>query len=375
MAFTRSIMSANKHAQVLKSSYPWTKGPLVVGAPMRIISGPALALKISGAGGLGFIGPGAKPEHLHDTLKEAKAQLKQDSADAGPLYGGKKHDVLPIGTGFQTWAGDLKVATEALSKTRVAAVWLFAPRHGHEELSEWTKGIREASPETKIWIQVASVKDAIAAATSKDAPDVLVIQGTDAGGHSLKKSAGIMTLLPEVADALQNTIGSEAADKIPLIAAGGIIDSRGAAAALALGASGVALGTRFLASHEANLSRGYQDHVVGASDGGQTTVRTQHYNHLRGTMDWPEEFDARGLINQGWRDHAGGMDFEESKRRHDEAMKKGDEAWGEYGRTATYAGTGVGLVREVKSAAEIVQEVRGGVQEVLNGAQEVATMR
>jgi nitronate monooxygenase len=331
---------------------------------MRVISGPQLAVKVSEAGGIGFIGPGAEPEHLENALELASEQVQSSKAlnttDRGQL---------PLGIGFQTWAGNLTVAKETLSKRSVAVVWLFAPRHGQAELDEWVKGIKEVSPGTQIWIQVASVKDAVAAASSKDRPDALVIQGTDAGGHSLTKGAGIITLLPEVSDALE-ALGSDA-EKIPLIAAGGIIDARGAAAALTLGASGVAIGTRLLASKEATINLGYQTHVVSASDGGQNTVRTQLYNHLRGTTNWPEGFDARGLINQSWRDHEAGLAFEKNKELHVEAMKKGSEAWGEQGRAATYAGTGVGLIKEVKSAGEIVQEIRKGVKNVLERSQSI----
>jgi nitronate monooxygenase len=331
---------------------------------MRVISGPALAIKVSEAGGLGFIGPGEKPEHLEPALQQARSSVRSSTVLAS-----KSEDSMPIGVGIQTWAGDLKVAQGALGKNKVAAVWLFAPRHGQAELDEWVRGVREASPGTQVWIQVASVKDAVAAATSKDAPDALVIQGTDAGGHSLAKGAGIITLLPEVSDALL-TLDS-CAQRIPLIAAGGIIDSRGTAAALALGASGVAIGTRLLASKEATINPGYQAHIVSASDGGQNTVRTQLYNHLRGTTNWPEGFDARGLVNQSWRDHEAGMAFERNKELHAVAMTRGSEAWGEQGRTATYAGTGVGLIDEVKSAGDIVSGVRDGTARVLKQAVEI----
>ncbi|TID15346.1 inosine monophosphate dehydrogenase [Venturia nashicola] len=53
--------------------------------------------------------------------------------------------------------------------------------------------------------------------------------------------------------------------------------------------------------------------VVEAQDGGQNTIRAQYYNHLRGTMDWPEAFDARGIVNQRWRDFETGLPFEQAK--------------------------------------------------------------
>jgi len=328
---------------------------------MRLIAGPELAVAVSEAGGLGFIGPGAKPADLESTLAEATSLI----SNSPTLHTYLSNSLIPIGIGFQTWAGDLPTASSILTKYHPAVVWLFAPRHGQRELDEWAHKIRSISPSTKIWIQTASVTHALEAAQSPTPPDVLVIQGTDEGGHSLTKGAGIIVLLPEIADAL-SSIGKT--NDIPLIAAGGIADSRGAAAAFAIGASGVAMGTRFLASKEARINLGYQRHVVSATDGGQTTVRTQLYNHLRGTMNWPKPFDARGLINASWKDHESGMSFEKNKKLHDEAMKKGEDAWGQEGRTATYAGTVVGLVKDVKPAREIVEEVRSGIKERLTGA-------
>lgn len=343
----------------LRSVFPWTSVPLIIGAPMRVLSGPLLAVEVSKAGGLGFIGPGTHPNDLESALIHASKLVEESK----PLSSKCKSDLLPIGIGFQTWAGDLATSSRILSQQRKpAVVWLFAPRYGQSELDEWASRIREISQGTQIWTQVASVADALAAAPNSD---VLVIQGTDAGGHSLRKGAGIVTLLPEVSDALarQGYAG------IPLIAAGGIADSRGVAAAFALGAAGVAMGTRFLASKEASINAGYQKHVIEASDGGQNTVKTQFYNHLRGTMDWPEPFDARGIVNQSWRDHEESVPFEQIKNLHDEALKL-NKAWGPNGRTATYAGTAIGLVKDVKGAGKIVEEVTTGFEIVLKATQE-----
>jgi nitronate monooxygenase len=331
---------------------------------MKAISGPSMAVAVSEAGGLGFIGPGEKPEDLETHLENARALVVQS-----PRFSSNQLDVLPIGFGIQTWTSDLETTVGILSdwnknRNAPAVAWLFAPRNGQRELDNWTREIRISSPKTQVWIQVASVADAIAAAKSGERPDVLVIQGTDAGGHSRTKGAGIVTLLPEVSDAL----GKMGGEEVPLVAAGGIGDSRGVAAALAIGASGVAMGTRLLATKEAQINRGYQRAVLDAWDGGQNTVRTQLYNHLRGTMGWPKDFDARGLVNQSWRDHENGLKFEENQKLYKEAMKLGEAGWGsEDGRMATYAGTVVGLVNEIDGAGEVVKKVRGGVLEVAKG--------
>ena len=84
---------------------------------------------------------------------------------------------------------------------------------------------------------------------------------------------------------------------IRLIAAGGIVEGRGSVACLALGGYGVVMGTRFLASREAGIAKGYQDDVLRMDDGGTSTVRTRVYDTLR-EPEWPGQYNGRGLINQ-----------------------------------------------------------------------------
>jgi nitronate monooxygenase len=134
---------------------------------------------------------------------------------------------------------------------------------------------------------------------------------------------------------------------------------------LGVGAAGAAMGTRFLAAEEARIAKGYQEEVVRASDGGKNTVRTHLYNHLRGTFGWPEQWAPRTIVNKSWEEQEKGVEFDELKKKHDELLKEGDKAWGPEGRTATYAGAGIGLVRGVKSAGDIVEEVRGDTQAIL----------
>lgn len=168
-----------------------------------------------------------------------------------------------------------------------------------------------------------------------------------------------MALIPEVDDALRKK-GFE----IPLVAAGGIADGRGVAAATMLGASGCAMGTRFLAAEEANITKGYREAVLAATDGGVSTVRTDVYDRLRGTATWPAGYNGRGVVNQSWLDSKV-VEESENKRRYEEAMEKGDAAWGPEGRATTYAGTAVGLVKEKKPAGEIVEEVREEARRLL----------
>ncbi|KAJ6102164.1 hypothetical protein N7486_004591 [Penicillium sp. IBT 16267x] len=339
----------------LLSHYPWASSPFVISAPMRVMSGPALAVAVSRAGGLGFIGPGIKTTDVGVDLEEAST-LIQKIRVSSPVFNSlpSQNPPLPIGVGFQLWADKLTDAVAAVEKFKPCAAWLYAPNDAPKDYDDWSRLIRQASPQTQIWIQIGTLGEAKQLLQISQKPDVIVVQGSESGGHGRATDGmGLMSLFPEVADAV-------ASSQIPLVAAGGIADGRGAAAALCLGASGVAMGTRFLAADEARISQGYQNEIVRASDGAVNTTRTLLYNHLRGTVGWPAAYSPRTVINKSFVEHQAGASFEELKALHDEALKAGDEGWGPNGRLATYAGASVGLVHNVASSEDIVREVREG---------------
>ncbi|KAJ5106560.1 hypothetical protein N7456_003235 [Penicillium angulare] len=341
-------------AAKLLSHYPWASSPFLISAPMRVMSGPALAVAVSRAGGLGFIGPGIKTKDVGVDLEEASGLIEKARASTTAFNSlPSATPSLPIGVGFQLWGDDLDIAVASIEKFKPCAVWLYAPKDGPNDYDQWSRRIRQVSPETKIWIQIGTLGEAKQLLQISERPDVIVVQGAESGGHGRTTDGlGIMSLFPEIADAI-------ATSQIPLVAAGGIVDGRGTAAALCLGASGVAMGTRFLASNEARISRGYQNEVVRASDGAANTTRTLLYNHLRGTFGWPAEYSPRTIINKSYIEHQSGAAFDELKGLHDEALKAGDNGWGPNGRLATYAGASIGLIHNVANAAEIVR----GVQE------------
>ena len=339
----------------MQEVYPWTREPLIVNAPMRLIALTPLAVSVARAGGFGFLAAGTDVSGLKNELR-----LVSNLLEASPIRGAPP-DVLPIGVGFINWGVELDAVITAFNEHLPAAVWFFAPRR-NEDLVDWTLTIRDMSnSRTKIWVQIGTVTDAIQIANLCQ-PDIIIVQGTDAGGHGLAQGAGLISLLPEVADTLQD-IGMSS---IELIAAGGIVESPGAAACLLMGARGVVMGTRFLASSEANIPEGYQDEIIKANDGGASTTRTTLYDQLRGTTGWPIRYNARGIINESFLDAKNGMDIEENKRLYNEATKKGNEGWGDRGRLTTYAGSGVGLVKKVLTAGEIVEQVRTSAAEILS---------
>ncbi|KAJ5746422.1 hypothetical protein N7520_011604 [Penicillium odoratum] len=332
----------------LLSRYPWALNPFIISAPMRVMSGPTLAVAVSRAGGLGFIGPGIKTKDISIDLEEASALLQ--TGVSSPIL--NTLPLLPVGVGFQLWGDDLNDAITAVEKYNPCAAWLYAPKESAKEYEEWSRQIRQVSPQTQIWIQIGTLGEAKQLLQISQKPDVIVVQGAESGGHGRANDGmGIMSLFPEVADAV-------ASSQIPLVAAGGIADGRGVAAALCLGASGVAMGTRFLAAEEARISRGYQNEVVRASDGAVNTTRTLLYNHLRGTFGWPTAYSPRTIINKSFVEYQEGTPFDELKSLHDDALKAGDDGWGPDGRLATYAGASVGLIHNVASAENIVREVQ-----------------
>ncbi|KAE9962520.1 hypothetical protein BLS_000220 [Venturia inaequalis] len=348
--------------RAFSKNYPWTSSPLITSAPMRIIAGPRLAVEVSKAGGIGFIGSGNDQSNLSAQLEQAHSLCKDAGLPTEP--------VLPVGVGFINWGADLAISLPLLQKYRPCAVWLFAPRE-ISDLEKWTTETRRVTNgATRIWVQVGSVADALATAKACE-PDVLVIQGTDAGGHGLNRGAGVVSLVPETYDALRELDASNQIKEMPgIVATGGIADARGAAAAIVLGADGVCMGTRYLASDEAEIATGYQQEVVRASDGGQTTIRSSVYDELRGTTDWDSRYGGRGVKNKSYDDAISGMNFEENQKLYAKAVEQGDEGWGPHARMTTYAGTGVGLVKDVYPAGMITYEVRSGAGRILRTAQD-----
>ena len=328
---------------------------------MRLIANATLAAAVSIAGGLGFIGAGSEISTLSSELSQARDILTKANLSTS-------NGVLPIGVGFLIWGAPLADTLAIIRNPEniPAAVWLFAPRKP-EQLKDWTEGVRKATDnKTKIWIQVTSIREALEA-VKLASPDVLVVQGTDAGGHGAAQGAGIISLIPETIDAVTEHCNSSSSTPLPFfVAAGGISEGRGAAAALCLGAQGICLGTRYLAANEATIASGYRDAVLRASDGGTTTIRSSVYDQLRGTTEWPAGYGGRGVLNASYRDHEAGVTFEDNKKLYDEAVASGDKGWeGDRARLTTYAGTGIGLVKTVMSAEAITREVRDDAARIL----------
>lgn len=343
----------------LETYFPWIKKPVIINAPMAGFAGGALASVVTLAGGFGLIGSAMDMDQLRDQLEIAKDRLKGSS-----FWQETTHDrnILPIGIGFLPFIVDIEQALPIVQEYTPAVAWLFAAKELND-YSVWARRIREVSPKTKVWVQVGNVDAALRIAHTAH-PDALCLQGVDAGGHGFEKSAGIISLVPESVDALKRAGFAN----IGILASGGISDGRGVAAALALGAQGVVMGTRFLASEEVIVHPIYQAAVLEARDGGKVTVRSKVFDELKGPNIWPEGYDGRSIVVKSYADWAAGMGMEEIRKLHIEEAEREGKGYGTggEGRAAIWAGTGVGLVSELQSAKRIVDNIREDVKTVFS---------
>ncbi len=294
----------------------------IVCAPMALVTGGRLASAVSRAGGLGIVGGG------YAGILGGEPDLAAELALA------RKET---FGVGFITWA--LERAPERLEEALAfgpSCVFLsfgdprpFAPQ------------IRAAG--AKLICQVQTLRHIDEAMDA--GADAIVAQGAEAGGHGGARST--LPFVPEAAD----HIARRSPDTL-LLAAGGVADGRGLAAALMLGADGVVVGTRFWASAEALTPPAATD--LAARMTGDDTCRTTAIDALRGVA-WPEAFSFRMLKNEltevwAGREAEAQEAFGSLEARYNEARAKGDLAI-----AAAVAGEAVGLIRDRPAAGDIVE--------------------
>ncbi len=247
--------------------------PIIL-APMGAIAGGALAAAVTRAGGLGLIGPG---------------YLGADWIDREFAAAGNTR----VGVGFITW--DLDRSPQRLAAAlahKPAAVML-----SFGDAKPYVDAVKKAG--AKLILQVQSVAAAKQAASL--GADVVIAQGIEGGGHGADPGAGrsLLPLLPAVVDALA---------PLPVVAAGGIADGRGIAAALTHGAAGVLIGTRFYVTSESLGHDNAKRRIVESS--GDTTVRTHVFDIAR-DIPWPREYTGRAIANdltRRWHGHEDGLE-------------------------------------------------------------------
>jgi nitronate monooxygenase len=303
----------------------------IVSAPMGAVAGGRLAAAVSNAGALGLVGGGyGDPGWMRTELSIAREETAR-----------------PWGVGLITWHATLEAVELALSYEPHAFMLSFG------DPGPFVPAIKEAG--CALICQVQDVQDARDARAA--GADIIVAQGTEAGGHGADRST--LPLVPAVVDAVPPA---------PVLAAGGIVDGRGLAAALMLGAEGALMGTRFYAATEALGHQRAKESIVAA--GGNDTRRTRVFDVVR-EHAWPEPYTGRAIRNpfmQRWdgREDDLAAALEEEIPGFQAAVREGDLE-----TAMVWAGEAVDLISDVAPAADLIRRIGAEAEACLRHGSEL----
>jgi nitronate monooxygenase len=302
--------------------------PIVL-APMGGVAGGRLAAAVSNAGGLGLVGGGyGDREWLAHELALVQAHTK-----------------CAWGAGLITWSIGEGILELVLEHRPRAVMLSFGDPRPHAE------AIKAAG--CALICQVQGVPEARLA--QEAGADFIVAQGTEAGGHGGTRAT--LPLVPAIVDLVAPT---------PVIAAGGIVDGRGLAAALMLGAQGALIGTRFCASTEA-LGRDAAKRRLVEANGGET-ARTRVFDIVRGYA-WPAPYTGRALRNAFMGRFDGREDELVATRSRERAAYFAAVERDDYETALVWAGEGVDLVTSIEPAGELVATIGAQAEARLRAAQ------
>lgn len=312
-------------------------------APMAFAGGGELAAASAAAGALGMVG-GAYGD-LEWTSREYSL--------AAQLLAGDAQARARLGCGFITWR---------MERDASALDWLLDQEHtpaavmlSFGDPRRVAKAIAARSIPLICQIQtLAQLPEAVEAGAS-----VIVAQGGEAGGHGMNALDGrsTFTLVPEVADWLAAN-----APEVQLLAAGGIADGRGLAAALMLGADGALVGSRLWAAEESLAPAAAIERAVAAT--GDGSARSVVFDILR-EKDWPSHFDFRALRNAIHREWEGRIGELRADPRAAIADYKAGVASGDFDRAHVTVGEGTGLIRASGRAADILAAIDAEARRLL----------
>ena len=296
-------------------------------AGMGGVSYHELAAAVSNAGGFGCLGASTMSDEVmvEEIARTAAATDK------------------PFGVDLLTAAGDMtdKVRAIIAGGASVFVAGLGVPRDVVEQCHD--AGLLVVNMCGKVRHAV----DAVAAGC-----DLVVAQGTEAGGHTGRVAT--MALVPQVVDAV--------GDQVPVVAAGGIVDGRGLAAALALGADGVWVGTRFIATPEARAVSGYKDTLLNTGEDGTTVTRAYTGKTCRVVRNrYTEGFEEQGGVAEPFPGQ-----FLKSLEDGANHLGGGPETEGvDPEREFFPCGQGVGSLTELVPAADLVTGMVADAEEIL----------
>lgn len=345
----------------------------VLQAPMARVVTPEMTAEVARAGGLGILaGAGVPPPELRALIRRVKELTDRPFGVNLILHPAVQSPLKPAEVPAQT----LRSIQQALDRFRerlgipagapqVPAVPAIVGEAFRVILEErvpvFSVGVGRPSPDmvsrcrdqgTKVISMVATVPDALEVAAL--GVDAIVAQGGEAGGHRstwIKRDTpematiGLMALLPQVVDAV----------RVPVVAAGGIMDGRQLAAALVLGASGVLMGTRFIATRE-SAAPGFYKQALIDRESDDTTVTDAFTGLYARALRSPftEEYRASGAPVVPIIQQAVAADITAASA----ARGTGDFY-------PMYAGQGLGMIRDIPAAADVVRAVVGEAERAL----------
>ncbi len=286
-----------------------TKYPVIQGAMARIADAK-LAAAVSNAGGLGIIaGGGLSKDELRTEIRKCKELTSN-----------------PFGVNIMLMASNKDELAHLLVEEQVPVV---------------TTGAGNPEPFIQMWKE-AGIKVIPVIASVKHAKkmeflgvDAVVAEGTEAGGHI--GSTTTMCLIPQIVDAVS----------IPVIAAGGIADGRGMRAVEVLGASGVQIGTRFLATEECKIAQAYKEEIIKANDTDTRVLGLSIASPIRNLKNTMTE-------NYLELEHAGATK-EELDQLTLGALKRAVE--GDINLGSMMSGQIVGMIRDIKTVKEVIEDL------------------
>ncbi|MER2063015.1 MAG: enoyl-[acyl-carrier-protein] reductase FabK [Alkalibacterium sp.] len=298
--------------------------PIIQGA-MSWVATPSLAAAVSNAGGLGMLGSGHEPgEFVRKLIKETKKMTDK-----------------PFGVNLLLLSPYVDEVVDVICEENIKVITTGAGSPGR-----YMKRFKEAG--ITVIPVVASV--ALARRMEKEGADAVIVEGMEAGGHIGKLTT--MTLVPQVVDAVD----------IPVIAAGGIADGRGMAAAMFLGADAVQLGTRFVVAHESIAHDTFKQRIIKARDIDTvvTGMVTGHPVRVLRNKLTKEYLKAEKEISSD--DNPDFSRLEElAKGALRKAVVEGDKDGGSF-----MSGQIAGLVKKEQSCHDIIQELMSEYNELVS---------
>ena len=300
--------------------------PIIQGAMSWIANGE-LAAAVSEAGGLGIIGRNAAWDGRGEWIDNLRRQIRI----------AREHTRKPFGVNIVVLDPRVQDVADLVAEEGVPVVTTSAGNPAVLTRFLKEKGI-------KVLHVVASCRHA--AGAEKAGVDAVIAEGYEAGGHDGMDELPTFVLVPQVVDAV----------KVPVVAAGGIADARGFVAALALGAEGVQIGTRFIATTECCAHPAFKQAVIEALDT-STTVTGRKIGPTRGIKNGftakLTEMELSGASAEQLEEYIG-------LGRSPAGQLRGDLQEGEL-----YCGAIAGLVTEIVSAGEVVRSIVEGAERVL----------